>query len=395
MSIQLTINFEKYKNINKQEVAQALVDATSIVKSNLQYFTHASQMHSSINNHYLVCENDHWTSGFWPGVIWLAYENTNDEEFKKSGLVQVDSFHNRIINKVEIDHHDLGFLYTPSCVSAWKLTQSERAKSSAILAADALIARYHEKGGFIQAWGSMHEKENYRFIIDCLMNIPLLYWATEVTGDDKYRQIASIHCNTTLNNIIREDGSTFHTFFMDPETGYPVRGSACQGYSDESAWARGQAWGIYGFALAYKHEKDEKYIKAFETVTEYFLSYLPEDLVPYWDLSFAQGSDEPRDTSSASIAACGLLEMSQLIDDPQQAQLYRDIAEKILRSVYQNYAVKSIEQSNGLVLNGTYSKKTPFNTCTEEGVDECVSWGDYFYMEALTRLNKDWDSYWN
>lgn len=394
MSIKLNVNFESYRNISEEEVTEALANATDIIKHNLQFFTHNSQMHSSIDNNYLACENNHWTSGFWPGSIWLAYENTKDEAFKSSGLVQVESFHHRIINKVEIDHHDLGFLYTPACVSAWKLTQSELAKSSAILAADALIARYHEKGGFIQAWGSMHEKENYRFIIDCLMNLPLLYWASDVTGDEKYRHIASIHCNTTLNNIIREDGSTYHTFFMDPETGEPARGSACQGYSDESAWARGQAWGIYGFALAYKHEKDEKYLRAFETVTEYFFAHLPEDLVPYWDLSFVSGTDEPRDTSSASIAVCGLLEMAQLVDQ-EQAAFYRSIAEKVLRSVVVNYAVKDVSESNGLVLHGTYSKKTPFNTCTQEGVDECVSWGDYFYMEALTRLNKDWQSYWD
>lgn len=394
MAIQFSIDFQQHPTIDQQGVAEALSNACEIIKHNLSTFTHSSQMHSSINNFYQACENDHWTSGFWPGTIWLAYENTQDEVFKESGLVQVESFNQRILNKVEIEHHDLGFLFTPACVSAWKLTGSDLARESAILGADALIDRYQAKGGFIQAWGAMDERDNYRFIIDCLMNVPLLHWAAEETKQEKYRQIASTHTKTTLDNIIREDGSTYHTFFMDPVTGRPVRGSACQGYSDESAWARGQAWGIYGFALAYKNEKDEQYRQAFETVTQYFFQHLPGDLVPYWDLSFTSGSNEPRDTSSASIAACGLLEMAALVDE-EQAQLYRSIARKLIYSVYTNYAVKDINQSNGLVLHGTYSKKTPFNTCTEEGVDECVSWGDYFYMEALTRLNKEWDSYWN
>ncbi|MCQ1061163.1 glycoside hydrolase family 88 protein [Photobacterium sp. ZSDE20] len=393
MGINFTINFEQYQTIDKQGVTQALSDAINIIKHNLTTFTHASQMHSSVKNQYQACKNDHWTSGFWPGTIWLAYENSLDDVFKDSNLIQIQSFHQRIINKVEIDHHDLGFLYSPSCVSAWKLTKNEQGRESAILAADALIARYQSKGGFIQAWGAMNQLENYRFIIDCLMNVPLLYWASEETGDDKYRQIASVHSRTTLENIIREDGSTYHTFFMEPESGKPLRGSACQGFSDDSAWARGQAWGIYGFALAYKHEKDKEYLKAFERVAEYFFHHLPDDLVPYWDLNFNNGSNEPRDTSSASIAACGLLEMADLVDN-EKAALYRSIAKKLIYSIYNSYAVKNIDQSNGLVLHGTYSKKTPFNTCDEEGVDECVSWGDYFYMEALTRLNKDWDSYW-
>lgn len=394
MPLALKKDFGQYQTIERHEIQQAITNATQIIKQNLAEFTDSSQMHSSVNNHYHRCENNQWTCGFWPGSIWLAYENTRDEAFKYAGLVQVESFYQRIVRQVEIDHHDLGFLYTPSCVSAWKLTGSEQAKKAALLAADALMARFHTRGEFIQAWGSMHEEDNYRFIIDCLMNVPLLYWAASVTHDNKYRDVARKHSQTTLKHIIRDDGSTYHTFFMDPQSGEPRRGSACQGYSDESAWARGQAWGIYGFALAYKHEQDPRYRSAFETVAEYFLNHLPQDLVPYWDLSFTSGHEQPRDSSSASIAACGLLEMASLVE-PTQADRYRSIARKLIASVYQHYAVKSAQQSNGLVLHATYSKKTPFNTCTEEGVDECVSWGDYFYMEALTRLNIEWDSYWD
>lgn len=136
-----------------------------------------------MNDIYPACKNDQWTCGFWPGEIWLSYELTGDAAFRDAALVLVDSFMDRIVNKVEVDHHDMGFLYSPSCVAAYKLTGSETGKQAAILAADQLISRFQEKGQFLQAWGKLGAADNYRYIIDCLLNVPLLYWATETTGD--------------------------------------------------------------------------------------------------------------------------------------------------------------------------------------------------------------------
>jgi unsaturated chondroitin disaccharide hydrolase len=239
----------------------------------------------------------------------------------------------------------------------------------------------------------MNQPENYRFIIDCLLNLPLLYWATEETGDQKYREIAEKHIHTAIANVIREDYSTWHTFFMNMETGEPSHGATCQGYRDGSAWARGQAWGVYGCAMAYRYTKRPEYIEDFKHVTAYFLEHLPSDLVPYWDLEFGEGSKEPRDSSSASIAACGMLEMANYMEK-EDAAYYTSLAKKIMASVVEHYSVKDKKDSNGLVLHSTYSKKSPYNTCTPEGVDECNIWGDYFYMEALTRLSGDWNPYW-
>ena len=263
------------------------------------------------------------------------------------------------------------------------------------MAADQLITRYHPVGEFIQAWGPMNAPENYRLIIDCLLNLPLLYWATEETGDEKYRNIAEKHIHTAVANVIREDYSTWHTFFFNMKTGAPDHGATCQGYRDGSAWARGQAWGVYGMACAYRYTRRDDYIDKFRHVTDYYLAHLPKDLVPYWDLEFndADGDTQPRDSSSASIAACGLLEMSKYLRR-DEAELYTGIARKMLKSVYDNYAVRDSRTSNGLVLHSTYSNHSPYNTCNHYGVDECNSWGDYFYMEALTRLHKDWNQYW-
>jgi len=379
--------------LSEERCREAMDFAVKQVKENLKEFTNDFKKAYSEDGFYKPTPNVNWTTGFWTGQIWLAYEWNKDEPLKEAGLIQAKSFLDRIENKVEVDHHDMGFLYSTSCVAAYKLVGDETGKEAAIKAADQLITRFQPVGEFIQAWGPMNQPENYRFIIDCLLNLPLLYWATDETGDRKYRDIAEKHIHTAISNVIREDYSTWHTFFMNMETGAPDHGSTCQGYRDGSAWARGQAWGIYGCAMAYRYTKRPEYMEDFKHVTGYFLEHLPSDLVPYWDLEFGEGSGEPRDSSSASIAACGMLEMAKYLDK-EDAAYYTSIAGKIMESVVENYSVKDLKESNGLVLHSTYSKKSPYNTCTPEGVDECNIWGDYFYMEALTRLSTDWNPYW-
>lgn len=393
MNRQMETLLKEKKELTEAKCLEAMDFAVKQVKDNLKEFTDSFKKAYSEDGFYHPTPNVNWTTGFWTGQIWLAYEWSKTDELKTAGQIQAKSFLDRIDRKVEVDHHDMGFLYTPSCVAAYKLVGDETAKEAAIKAADQLISRFQPVGEFIQAWGPMNQRENYRFIIDCLLNLPLLYWATEETGDQKYREIAEKHIHTAIANVIREDYSTWHTFFMNMETGEPDHGATCQGYKDGSAWARGQAWGIYGCALAYRYTKRPEYIEDFKHVTGYFLDHLPSDLVPYWDLEFGEGSEEPRDSSSASIAACGMLEMAKYMNE-SDAACYVSIAKKIMESVVEHYAVKDLQESNGLVLHSTYSKKSPYNTCTPEGVNECNIWGDYFYMEALTRLSKDWNPYW-
>ena len=391
------IAFEKLEQkpeITDSEVEAALDAASAQVIRNLPKFTHCFQKAYSENGFYQPTENRDWTTGFWTGEIWLAYEHTKNPALKEAGEIQMKDFLNRIEEKIDVETHDLGFLYSPSCVAGYKLTGSQVGRMAALKAAEELITRFHEKGEFIQAWGPLNAPDNYRLIIDCLLNLPLLYWATEETGEEKYRQVAEKHIHTALANVIRPDFSTWHTFFFNRETGAPDHGATCQGYRDGSAWARGQAWGVYGTAVGYKYTKRESYIPIFKGVTEYFLRHLPEDLVPYWDLEFGDGNeDQPRDSSSASIAACGMLEMAKYLPS-KEAAYYISIAKRLMKSVVDHYSVKDPSQSNGLVLHSTYSNHSPYNTCNHYGVDECNIWGDYFYMEALTRLHKDWNIYW-
>ena len=344
--------------------------------------------HASVNNVYE--ENDNytscgWNTGFWTGILWLAYEATGDEKYKERALSHIPSFFKRIDQKLGVNHHDMGFLYVPSCVAAYKLTGNREAKEAAIKAADHLLTRYIEKGGYIQAWGNVGDQP--RFIIDCMNNIPLLYWAALETGDKSYYDKAYSHAMVTINNIVREDSSTHHTFYFNHD-GTPDRGATHQGAGDNSCWARGQAWLISGLPISYKYTKNQDMLPLFEKITNYFLNRLPSDYVPFWDLDFKDGANEPRDSSSAAIAVCGILEMLPHIKNEELKAVYMGAADKIMYSLYENYSSKNDPKSNGLLLHASYS--IPHNL----GVDECNIWGCYYYFEALMRMYKGIKAYW-
>ncbi len=394
----------RHAEASPQEVDLAASRCVAQVLRNLPAFESHFPDANSEGNFYSPGGNPYrpgdWTCGFWTGEVWLAYENAGSDGqralLRQAGEAQVETFLTRINRKLSVDHHDMGFLYSPSCVAAYKLTGSAHGREAALKAAAQLLTRYQPVGEYIQAWGEMNAPDNRRLIIDCLLNVPLLYWATETTGRTRYREAADKHIRTTMAHVVRPDNSTWHTIFFDAETGAFERGATCQGYRDSSAWARGQAWGIYGTALAYKNTGNAAYIADFKRVSDYFLRHLPHDLCPFWDLSFGNGDEEaePRDSSAAAIAACGFLEMSRHLP-ASDAQFYCAAAKKLLHTLIQGYQVDRPEISNGQLLHGVYARKTPFNTCVNAGVDECVIWGDYFFFEALTRLrNPDWNPYW-
>lgn len=387
------IQFLEKPQATHEEMIAALDRACTQVEKNLPEFTYQYQSASSTDLFYQPIINKDWTNGFWTGEIWLAYEHTKKNIFKYAALIQVEDFYKRIHEEFSVDHHDLGFLYSLSCVAGWKLTGDETAKQAAILAAEKLITRFQEKGEFIQAWGEMGDKNSYRLIIDCLLNLPLLYWASEVTGDPKFADIAHRHIRTAMKCVVREDYSTIHTYFFDPETGLPLKGVTHQGNRDNSAWARGQAWGVYGTILSYQYTQDPEYLELFRHISDYYLRHLPEDLIPFWDFDFTDGSSEPRDSSSAAIVICGFLEAAKVLE-PEEAQYYTKLARQMMKSLIDNYEVKDWNSSNGILLHSTYNRHTPTNTCRNKGVDECCSWGDYYYMEALTRMVTDWNRYW-
>lgn len=385
-------NPERFLNqplLTKEEVKAAIDLAMEQLHVNMEYFKEEFPTPATFDNIYPKMDNTEWTNGFWTGELWLGYEYTNEEAMKKLAQANDRSFLDRVKRRIELDHHDLGFLYTPSCMAEYKLLHTPEAKEASILAADKLIERYQEVGGFIQAWGELGKPEHYRLIIDCLLNIQLLFWASEQAGDPKYAQMATQHFYTSANNVIRDDASAFHTFYFDPKTGEPVKGVTRQGYSDDSAWARGQAWGIYGIPLTYRFVKDEDCFGLFKGMTNYFLNRLPKDHVSYWDLIFGDGSGQSRDSSATATAVCGIHEMLKHLPEVDSDKLtYKYAMHAMLRSLIDNYANREIKPGRPLLLHGVYSWHSG------KGVDEGNIWGDYYYLEALIRFYKDWELYW-
>lgn len=328
--------------------------------------------------------NYEWTNSFYTGMLWLAYEMTKEECFLKKAKEHSVDFKDRIENRLDtLNTHDIGFLYILSCVADYKVTGDENAKNVALKATELLSKRFSEKGGFIQAWGNLNDPSSHKLIIDCMLNIPLLFWASETSGDEKYKNMAVSHLKATVSNAIREDFTTHHTFYFDKETGEPLRGETHQGYSDDSCWARGQSWGIYGTALGYSYTKDESIIPIFNGLVDCFLSRLPDDYVPYWDMIFTSG-DEPRDTSAAAITLCGILEMNKYVPNEK----YMKAAEKIVESLIDNYMTDKIT-STGLLTDGMYGRMRGDRP-------ECNIWGDYYFMEVLVRILSEnkWNKYW-
>ena len=206
-------------------MAEELDRICGVLKRNMERYGTDFPSACATGGKYRIKKNDDWTNGFWTGMLWMAYLHTGDEAFKTLALKNTDSFKQRLDDHFVLDHHDIGFLYSPSVVAAYRITGDEGQRDLAVRAADVLAARFQEKGGFIQAWGKSGDPKEYRLIIDSLLNLPLLYTAAEITGEARYREMAQRHYENVIRLIIREDGSTYHTYYFDSETGAPSRGA--------------------------------------------------------------------------------------------------------------------------------------------------------------------------
>ena len=341
-------------------------------------------------NKYREAGNVGWTPGFWTGLLWLAYQHTGDRAWRDRAEILNHSFSARLdAAGAGIETHDLGFLYTLSGTATWKLTGNAAARSLALRAADLLTERYWTGGRIIQAWGRLDDREERgRIIIDSTMNMPLLFWAAQQTGEPAYRDVAVKHLDQCVQYLIRSDGSTFHTYFVDVDTGEGRYGATLQGFSDDSCWSRGQAWAIYGFSLAFRHTREDRFRDAARKIAAYFLDRLPPDGICYWDLTFGDDDGQERDTSAAAIAASGLLELCDHVaqDDPDHRRL-RDAALGILATLTSRY-VSTDPDEDGILRQGVCHRPLGL------GVNECCLWGDYFYLEALVRQDAFWSSFW-
>lgn len=380
------INIDRFEefmdaDIDYSIVKNALYDAIRKIKKNLDEFID-SFPHVSRNNIYIKEKNELWTSSFWVGMVYLAYNYTKDEDLLKYSQRYLDSFKERLKSGF-INTHDLGFLYTLSSVALYKLRGDEKARGLALEAAEKLAGRYNKKGKYIVAWETKERKVD--LMIDTMMNLPLLYWASEETKNEEFKKIAHNHALISAMILVREDGSSYHICLMDDITGEPIKGKTFQGRYDESTWSRGQAWAIYGFVLCYKYTKEKKFLDISRKTANYFINNLTEDMIPYWDLSFTKEEQDLKDSSAASIAACGLLELSRQLED--KGLVYKKAAYKIISSLYEGYFIhKESNRFNGLIQHGVYHRNN--------GADELTIWGDYFYLESLVRMNMNWRTFW-
>lgn len=368
---------------------QAIHDAVVKTRRNLERhpmkFPHITQ-----EQRYEWGESTDWIEGFYTGMVWLCYEHTKDPFFKETALVQMDDFKTRLAERKHLDHHDIGFLYLPSALAAWIVDGRNEGRELALKAADHLMLRFREGGQYIQAWGPKgDEKNGARIIIDCMMNIPLLYWAHQQTGEERYFNAAIAHAEKSRRYLMRGDDSSYHTFYFDQADGTPVRGGTHQGYHDGSTWTRGQAWAIYGFALSYRYTRNPLYLETAKRAARYFIQHLPEDHVAYWDFDVPIEAGTPRDSSASAIAACGMLEIMEfLAEGDADRALLNDAVQKSMSSLVRSYSTMQEPEEEGLIKHGSYYVRGGM------GPDDYMVWGDYYYLEALMRLTSGIPGYW-
>jgi beta-galactosidase len=333
----------------------------------------------TVNGKWTFNDKPNWFSGFTCGELWNLYDITKNEEFKKRALVHSD---NLIKYSSLDDTHDLGFIFFNSCVKAYQHTGNLKYRDAAIEAAKMLSKRFNSNGNFIRAWGKIgtEDKEGW-LIIDTMLNIELLFWAAQETGDYIFYDIAYKHALTCMKESLRKNFSSYHVIEFNPKTGAVEKRRTHQGFSDESTWARGQAWGIYGFANAYKYTGDERFLNASQKMSEYYLNNLQEDLIPRWDLDL-KADTVVRDASAAAVAASGFFILSELAGTEFEYNKYLTLAQKTVQSLKSNYLfTKSTRKAEeGLLLH------TVYNYAKGWGIDESYPAGDFYFTECL---NKD------
>lgn len=315
-----------------------------------------------------------WTNGFWGGMLMLIYQETKDADYLALANAIEDRMDEALHDEIEGLHHDVGFMWYLSSGLNYKLTGNPKAKTRTIAAANYLASRFTIKGGYIISWNGK-EREGWS-IIDCMMNIPLLFWATEETGYDRYKYVAIAHADKTLENVIRPDGSVNHIVVYDHETGEKLETLGGQGYENGSSWSRGQSWAINGFAQAYKLTKEQRYLDAAKTIAHYFIACVQmTEHIPLLDFRSPQ---EPIyiDTTAGAIAASGLIDIADVVPVHEKA-LYLNSAIKLLKALAERETNLSVD-TDYLLANGSESYWGNKHMS--------IIYGDYYLMEALLKL---------
>ena len=367
-------------NVSSQVLKQQQIHALQFAEKQLQHTAEDLRdglkfpRSTSLDGTWKTVSIYDWTSGFFPGCLWYAFENNHNPFFKKAAeqwTQELDSI------QYYRGTHDLGFMIFCSYGNGYRLTKNQNYKNVILQTAKSLITRFNPKVGCIKSWDD--SRWPYPVIIDNMMNLELLFWASRNGGTKDIYNIALSHAEKTMQNHFREDGSTYHVIGYDTATGKVLTKETAQGCADSSCWARGQAWSIYGFTVSYRFTKDRRFLHTAQRAADYFIAHLPADYVPYWDFQAPNIPDATRDASAAAIAASGLFELSTYAVDPVLRKKYYEAAENILRSLC----------SSSYLAEGT-SSHAILNHCVghepnNNEIDVSLIYADYYFLEALSR----------
>lgn len=342
---------------------------------------------------YTFCIPDEWVASFWPGQIWLAYALTGAPEFKNSARMR-RAYMQTVLEHPEWHDHDLGFLFSLTCVADYKLTGNEHSRAMALRAADFLAARWRQPMQFVMCWNPMKRdgpdfagQKTGTLNIDSMQAMALLFWAAAETGQASFTRIAHMHLETCAKYLIRDDFSSFHAYEFSPRTGQPIKGFTHQGWSDDSCWSRGQGWAIHGFAQAYLYSGVTAYRDMAAKLSDYVAAHLLDDGVPLWDFDLPDGETPYRDTSAGAVMAAGMYSLAQGFGGGPQAEKYTALADRILKGLTDNHDLSDDPNAEGLLSDGAaFVLLGRSNTL--------LPYGDYYYMEALMRSLGHTEFFW-
>ncbi|WP_343592667.1 glycoside hydrolase family 88 protein, partial [Flavobacterium sp.] len=314
-------------------------------------------------------------SGFFAGNLWQLYRLTGDSKYKEQAQKWTPFSKKESVNS---NSHDVGFKVFCSFGEALKVENKKEYEAVIIKGAETLCTRFNPKVGSIRSWDFNKEIWDYPVIIDNMMNLELLFEASKLSGNPKYRNVAIQHANTTLKNQFREDNSCYHVIDYNPNTGAVRKKTTLQGYNDDSVWARGQAWAVYGFTMSYRYTKDEAYKKQAEATALFFMTNknLPEDGIPYWDLKDPSIPNSPRDVSAAMVMASALYELY----DYTKKENYLAFADKLMTSVQTDKYILDTEIKAPFLFDHSTG-----NWPKHDEIDEPIIYADYYFLEALLR----------
>lgn len=374
----LLLNCAYCQDISKKWINQNLTEAAKQYEELMHYVPDGLMPASFVNDSLKTCTSSSWVAGFYPGTLLYLYQATKNKTLFNEALKKIVLMDDQQYNK---GTHDLGFMMYCSYGTLFNMKPDNKYKQILLTSARSLSTRFNPKVGCIRSWGKSDDTTQFRVIIDNMMNLELLMWATKVTGDSSFYHIAVSHANTTMKNHFRPDFSSYHVVVYNPLTGEVIRKQTAQGASDESAWARGQSWGLYGYTMMYRYTKDKRYLEQAHHIASFILNNpnLPADKIPYWDYDAPGIPDADRDASAGAIMASALIELSKY-SNGSLSKKYLNVASIILHTLsFPEY--KAPVGTNG----GFLLKHSVGNMNKNVQVNAPLPYADYYYVEAMLR----------